>query len=77
MPKETINTEPIDGRTVETGTNLIAVSWGKGMCHVQIGIHEPDHIAGNRETGHYATLTPRQIDDLIATLRRAQRQAYQ
>lgn len=80
MPKETIHTddpdEPITGHEVTTETNLIDVSWGKGLCHVQIGVRERDHLPGDRATGHYTTITDRQIDELVAALRKAKRQAY-
>lgn len=81
MPKETIftddPTEPIVGPyTVETDNNLVDVTWGKGLGHVQIGVRERNHLPGDRETGHYSTLSDRQIDELIRALRKAKRQAY-
>lgn len=70
MPKEIIQTERIDG------DNQVVIGWGKGLDMVQIGVQEHDALPGERETGHFTTLSREQIRHIIATLRKAERQAY-
>lgn len=70
MPKETIQTERIDG------DNQVVIGWGKGQSMVQIGVQEHDATPGEREGGHFTSIGREQIRQIIATLRKAERQAY-
>ena len=70
MPKETIQTTRIDG------DNQVVIGWGKGLDMVQIGVQEHDALPGERESGHFTSLSREQIRHIIATLRKAERQAY-
>ena len=84
MPKETIKhdpNEPIRTERIKTDAstdqdNQVIVGWGKGLGIVQIGVQEPDAIPGEREGGHFASIDAAQIEQIIASLRRAKRQAY-
>ena len=75
-PTEPIRTERIDGETIGDHANQVVVGWGKGLGMVQIGVQEPDAIPGEREGGHFTSLSREQIGQIIAALRKAERQAY-
>ena len=75
-PTEPIRTERISGETIGDHANQVVVGWGKGLGMVQIGVQEPDAIPGEREGGHFTSIGREQIGQIIATLRKAERQAY-
>ena len=83
MPKTVIKPEPAelaDGPLMQTeriegqGNNVV-VGWAKRLGFVQIGVQEPDAAIGEREGGHFTTVTIDTAEQVIKTLRHAIRSA--